>query len=97
MVQIGFLQNALLTGWTFLKSGSTMDIVANLKEQFELSTNINAIWDDCNPDGTLTSEQMIKICDMSQRLAELVVAVKNWNAGNNMDGIMVLPMLRNTD
>lgn len=55
-----------------------MDPDANLKEQREIAREIQAIWDDCNEDGTLTFPQMAAISDKAGRLAELVEALDKW-------------------
>ncbi len=55
-----------------------MDPVANLKEQLEIARSIQAIWDDCNADGTLTNNQRKSIAGMADRLSELVLALDEW-------------------
>lgn len=55
-----------------------MDPDTNLKEQREIAREIQAIWDDCNEDGTLTVSQMVVISEKAGRLAELVEALDGW-------------------
>jgi hypothetical protein len=55
-----------------------MDPIANKIEQMSLSIEILSIWDDCNADGTLTTSQMEVMCDLSNRLAELVHSLAGW-------------------
>lgn len=55
-----------------------MDPNANLKEQLEISATILKTWDDCNADGTLTSDQMEFVSDQANRIAELVEALDGW-------------------
>ncbi len=55
-----------------------MDPIANLKEQLELARSIQAIWDDCHEDGTLTPEQSDIVADAANRLAELVLDLDEW-------------------
>ena len=55
-----------------------MDPVANKIEQMSIAKQILAIWDDCNADGTLTKGQSEEMCDLANRLAELVDALAGW-------------------
>jgi hypothetical protein len=55
-----------------------MDPVANKIEQMSVAKQILAIWDDCNGDGTLTKGQSEEMCDLANRLAELVEALAGW-------------------
>jgi hypothetical protein len=55
-----------------------MDPVANKIEQMSVAKQILAIWDDCNADGTLTKGQSEEMCDLANRLAELVDALAGW-------------------
>lgn len=62
-----------------------MDPKANIKEQRELAKEIQAIWDDCNGDGTLTSEQAELVADKANRLADLVLALDEWRSKGGFD------------
>ena len=55
-----------------------MDPITNKLTQTALANEILAIWDDCNEDGTLTTSQMEAMCDLANRLAELVEALAGW-------------------
>lgn len=55
-----------------------MDPTANKIEQMSVAKQILAIWDDCNADGTLTRGQSEEMCDLANRLAELVQALAGW-------------------
>jgi hypothetical protein len=56
-----------------------MDPVANLKEQHEQAAEYLRIWDECPEDGILTDDQLDKLATIGNRLAELVLALKEWN------------------
>lgn len=62
-----------------------MDPVANIKEQREIAKQILKIWDDCNGDGTLTTEQLEAVADHANRLAELVEALDEWRTKGGFD------------
>lgn len=57
-----------------------MDPEANLKEQYSLATDIVAIWDQADDHGGLTTEELAQAADLASRLAELVIALAQWNA-----------------
>jgi hypothetical protein len=61
-----------------------MDPIANKIEQNILAKRILAIWDDCNADGTLTKGQSEQICNLANRLAELVEALAGWEKWNEL-------------
>jgi len=62
-----------------------MDPVANIKEQRSEAKAILAIWDDCNGDGTLTTDQLEAVADHANRLAELVEALDAWRNKGGFD------------
>lgn len=55
-----------------------MDPKANLKEQIALAKELNEIWDDCNGDGTLSNARAQYAAQQAGRLAELVIALDEW-------------------
>ena len=55
-----------------------MDPIANLREQMEISREIQATWDGCSGDGTLTTSQAVWMADKAARLADLVLALNEW-------------------
>lgn len=55
-----------------------MDPITNKLTQTAVANEILAIWDDCNADGTLTTGQMEAMCDLANRLAQLVEALAAW-------------------
>ncbi len=55
-----------------------MDPIANLAEQLEIAREIQSIWDACNDDGTLEPEQQEHVADIGNRLADLVLALDQW-------------------
>ncbi len=57
-----------------------MDPEANLKEQYSIATDIVAIWDEADDHGGLPTEQIEQAADLASRLAELVIALAQWNA-----------------
>ena len=61
-----------------------MDPIANKIEQMSVARQILEIWDDCNADGTLTSGQSEAMCDLANRLAELVQALAQWEQWKNL-------------
>jgi hypothetical protein len=62
-----------------------MDPLANLKEQRALAKKIQAIWDDCNADGTLTAEQSATAAELANKLSELVLALDEWRLKGGSD------------
>lgn len=57
-----------------------MDPNANLEEQRRLAARIQAIWDHCAENGTLTASQQAAICNAANELAERVGALDMWLA-----------------
>ena len=57
-----------------------MDPDANLKEQLRLTNEIQAIWDDCNGDGTLTIGQYEVVADKANDLTGFVLSLDEWCA-----------------
>jgi hypothetical protein len=55
-----------------------MDPIANKIEQMSVARQILALWDNCDDDGTLTKAQSDEMCDLANRLAELVEALAGW-------------------
>ena len=55
-----------------------MDPIANIKEQRAIAREIQKVWDDCNADGTLTPAQQEHVAERANRLAELVLALDEW-------------------
>lgn len=55
-----------------------MDPITNKLTQTAVANEILAIWDDCNADGTLTTGQMEAMCDLANRLAQLVEALAGY-------------------
>ena len=58
-----------------------MDPIANKIEQMSVAKQILAIWDDCDEVGsltTLTKAQSDDMCDLANRLAELVEDLAGW-------------------
>jgi len=55
-----------------------MDPITNKLTQTAVANEILAIWYDCNADGTLTTGQMEAMCDLANRLAQLVEALAGY-------------------
>jgi hypothetical protein len=55
-----------------------MDPKANLAEQIATARHINAVMDDCPEDGNPTDEQLDAVYTDACRLAELVLALDEW-------------------
>ena len=56
-----------------------MDPEANLREQHQQATEYMRIWDKCPEDGNFTEDQLDKLAQIGYRLAELVLAMHDWN------------------
>lgn len=55
-----------------------MDPTANKIEQLQVAAQILGIWDACDDDGELSPVQAREVCDLANRLAELVDALAGW-------------------
>lgn len=79
----GYVQKSIYTRGRQVGIGSRetiniMDPIANLKEQLEIANDITRVWDDCSGDETLTAEQNDYVACKAARLAELVIALDEW-------------------
>ena len=55
-----------------------MDTNANKREQIWIATAILKIWDACPESGEPTAQQLDGIYGLAGRMAELVIALQNW-------------------
>lgn len=55
-----------------------MDPIANLNEQRRIAREILKIWDGADEHGCLESEKEEQAAELAQRLAELVLALDEW-------------------
>ena len=71
-----------------------MDPEANIKEQERIANEINHINDNCDFDGTFSEGQMKQLSSLACELAELVLALIQWNAKQQPKVRFVLKQIR---
>jgi hypothetical protein len=71
-----------------------MDPEANIKEQERIANEINHINDRCAPDGSFSEEQMLRLSELACELAELVLALIEWNSKQQPKIRFVLKQIR---
>lgn len=55
-----------------------MDPKANIKEQLQIAKHIISLWDEAPADGVLDANDQLWMSDAANRLAELVLALDEW-------------------